>query len=356
MQLNSPISRMSLFPHLVTPNLVNILPKSNRTDTLRIFKNKMDEEKRFEKHNIDSPKLKQDATGIEIKRADKGKVVEIMADKSKVNYNKHKYHKPLGSMYVNDLWGKKYEILVRKTAQIDVEINNREDLKRKPLQVKLDEAMDYLNQKFLASGNEVPIFPENTDEIIPSNILNPTTGENVEKKIHHRSVSLPKINISRKNSRTSIRVADEVLQSLSKRDSFASPPENKVKAQVPPLKIALPTLENKTVNPKIYPLSTRNAQTNFEDETPKKKINPRLRKVLNEKKMILDSLMSKCDSEIQKQASFHTAIKDFENVLAKEVIKTKPSYSEVIKNKLIKECKYTLEMKRIRQKKTASMS
>jgi len=209
--LSSPISRVSLFSHLVTPNLVNIVPKSDRSATLRIFKNKIQEEKRYEKSSIESPKLKQDPNKVEIKRSDKGKVVEALADKSKSDYNRTKYQRPQGSMYVNDLWGKKYEILVRKTAQIDVEINNREDLKRKPLQLKLDEAMDYLNQKFMSSTDELPSYTQNTEshhdeqktphEHITLNLTKQTSEpENYEIRKdynhNHRSISLPKINVN----------------------------------------------------------------------------------------------------------------------------------------------------------------
>jgi len=175
-----------------------------------------------------------------------------------------------------------------------------------------------------------------------------------------------------KNSRTSIFVADEIItnSTATTRRDPSSQPESAINIiqnnKVLPnlnlnMKIDLSRLENKNknhLNSRIYPLSTRNAPIDFEDDnsTPKKKCNPRLKKALREKRVILNSLMQRCESEIQNQSSFQSAFKEYQKAFSKQVVKTKPTHEDYNRKKLLEECKYTLEIKRGRHQKTSSIS
>jgi len=129
-------------------NVINIFPKSRRKSTLKIFKVKIKEDKEFEKLVLENGQTKRNAYMHEIKRKDEKTAVEALVEKSKVDYQKKKKQNNIGSMYINDLWGKRYEVNVRRQARIDAEIKKEEDFKRKPMQVKLKEAERLFEKKF----------------------------------------------------------------------------------------------------------------------------------------------------------------------------------------------------------------
>ena len=120
-------------------NLTLEKPKSysNRQETVKIFKTKMDSIKEVEDSIQNQGKEKKSVVSSQIKKDDTIKTINLMFEQKVKDYTLKKSKKIKGSMYINDLWSNDYEQNVMKAVEIDKELQNEIKASRRSFKDKL---------------------------------------------------------------------------------------------------------------------------------------------------------------------------------------------------------------------------
>jgi len=343
-------------------NVLNIYPKSRRTSTLKIFKVKIQEEKEFEKLSHENQQMKSNAYMHEIKRKDPKSAVEALVEKSKVDYQKKKMKNNTGSMYINDLWGKRYEVNVRRQARIDAEIRKEEDFKRKPIQVKLDEAQKLFEKKF--NGIKTPsqskaLSPENyyhpgpilterdvryetEGSLMPPKTLLTEPREEYEGYIdesisnHTQLKLLPKISHS-ESATTSMSITFDGPKTTREQtlpDSFSRLPEKS--------KFALVT-EAYFPEEKILLSAKGGKKSNFMPSLSPRGFELSKRKTIMEKQLALGDILDRCEFEKNEVQGWTGRLHELRTVYHQKALEKKKRNEELKKEQRLEFCKDSFE-------------
>lgn len=324
---------------------------------------------------------KQAITDI-IKKQDTPAVIQRMVETSKKNYEKKKSKRRVGSMFINDLWSKQFEAVIKKQTNIEEELKMSESQRRKPLNAKLNDATEFFEHR---SGSSNPKGYIRTDTLLglrqvenspvfgdmeqycesevefgnikPIDCMSPRR-EDIESSGSRTRKVIPRIKITRKASSPgpkegwtpAISTALTLPGSPSLRDKlgFESPrlkwTEDMGFESVRALKQKMRPMRVSTEPSNL--LSDRSSK----QESPIRKIGVKKPKTpmvdLKGEKETLESLMTMCAKETNRVVTIDSA-RVYKEMPSKAEMEKKRKEEEKRRNDLMEKCKHVVSLKMI---------